>query len=61
MMMQQVKQEQADLDEDRDDNDDEDDDEDVIGNLTISTMKKGDGTFGDDGMALTDLTVQDQK
>jgi hypothetical protein len=60
MMMQQVKQEQADLDEDRDDNDDEDDEDDVIGNLTISTMKK-DGTFGEDGLALTEVSVSDQK
>jgi len=40
-MMQQVKQEHADLDEDREDDNDDDedeDDEDPIGNLTISTM-----------------------
>jgi hypothetical protein len=40
-MMQQVKKEQADLDEDREDDNDDDedeDDEDPIGNLTISTM-----------------------
>lgn len=57
--MQQVKQEQADLDEDRDDNDDEDDDEDPIANLTIST--KTDGTFASNGMGLTEVSIQDQK
>ena len=63
--MQQVKQEQADLDEDRDDNeddeDDEDDDEDPIATLTISQATKKDGTFGDNGFGLTDVSVQDQK
>lgn len=60
LMMQQVKQEQADLDEDRDDNEDDEDDEDEedpIATLTISSATKRDGTFGDNGFGLTDVSV----
>ena len=57
LMMQQVKQEQADLDEDRDDNEDDEDEEDPIATLTISSATKKDSTFGDNGFGLTDVSV----